>query len=293
MLLKMMSYDLKGDEDLLNEYLQLILDIYISPSFARSEFTVRLEPAFLLGCRSRDAVTRTKFMEVFDNNIRKEPFSRLHYLIGVQNWEPLADINWIHHALDLFLGVIDMEGPVLFDGRLPLPTGAMSKFACWAEGVKMKNIITATRQLLYADPSETERVWVSLFQAAWSIFTKREQADITRFLVTLFSKEHLIKAIDRRPNTVQILLSGVRACSPTPILPPHLIRYLGKTYAAWHIAIEHLQDLSEAIVDDEANRETASDALAQLYAELGETDLFYGRKFQLPSIKYVFPSSRN
>ncbi|KAG0146838.1 hypothetical protein CROQUDRAFT_656816 [Cronartium quercuum f. sp. fusiforme G11] len=277
LLLKTMSYDSKGDDELLTEYLQLILDIYVSPNWTRSEYTVRLEPAFLLGCRSRDAATRTKFMEVFDNSIRREPFARLHYLTGVQNWEALADVNWMHHALDLFLGVVDTSQPVLLEGRLPLPSGMVSRFAEWAEGVNVKSIITATRQVLYADPAETEKIWISLFQAAWSTFTKREQADLTRFLVILLSKEHLVKAIDRRPNTVQILLSGIRACNPTPILPPHLIRYLGKTYTAWHIAIEHLQEMSEEILDDEANRETVSDALAQLYGQLGETDLFYGQ----------------
>ncbi|KAH9809005.1 hypothetical protein DFH28DRAFT_1037181 [Melampsora americana] len=277
MLLKTMSYDMKGDEELLNEYLQLILDIYMSPSFARSEFTVRLEPAFLLGCRSRDAITRTKFMEVFDNSLRREPFLRLHYLVGVQNWEPLAEVNWMHHATDLFLGVIDADQPALLAGRLPLPTGSESQFLKWAEAIKLKDIIIPAKQILYADTIETEKIWISLFQASWSTFTKREQADISRFLVTLLSKEFLIKPVDRRPNVVQILLGGIRACTPTPILPPHLVRYLAKTYSAWHIAIEHLQEMSEELVDDEVTREIVSDALAQLYAELGETDIFYGQ----------------
>ncbi|KAI7948232.1 hypothetical protein MJO29_009897 [Puccinia striiformis f. sp. tritici] len=293
MLVKMMSYELKGDEDLLNEYLQLILDIYLSSSYSRSEFTMRLEPAFLLGCRSRDPEIRTKFMAVFDESIRSEPFARLQYLIGVQNWEPLADINWIHHALDIFLGSIEMNDPVLIEGRLPYPLPSSSGFLAWAETIKMSNVISAARQLLYADPAETEKIWVSLFQAAWTTFSKREQADLTRYLIHLFSKEYLMKAVDRRPNVVQILLSGVRGCNPTVVLPPHLVRYLGKTYAAWYTAIEILQELLDEVVDftpdsqnnshnetrhhPEGSRDVAGEALAQLYAELGETDIFYGQ----------------
>jgi len=294
MLVKMMSYELKGDEDLLNEYLKLILDIYVSSSYSRSEFTVKLEPAFLLGCRSRDPEIRTKFMAVFDDSIRPEPFARLQYLIGVQNWEPLADINWIHHALDIFLGSIEMNDPVLIEGRLPYPLPDSSEFLKWAESIKISHIINSARQLLYADPAETEKVWVSLFQAAWTTFSKREQADLTRYLIHLFSKEYLMKAVDRRPNVVQIILSGIRGCNPTVVLPPHLVRYLGKTYAAWYTAIENLQEVLDEVVDfnqdaqntghnenrhhhPESSREVAGEALAQLYAELGETDIFYGQ----------------
>ncbi|CAH7675619.1 hypothetical protein PPACK8108_LOCUS10651 [Phakopsora pachyrhizi] len=253
-LAKTMSYEMKGDEELLNEYLQLILDIYTSGAFARSEFTVKLEPAFLLGCRSRDPEIRTKFMTVFDESLRREPFSRLHYLIGVQNWEPLADINWIHHALDLFLGSIDPDDPVLLEVRPNSHSKSPSPFLIWAKGIKMSHIVKSARQLLYADPSETEKIWVSLFQAAWSTFNRREQNDLTRYLVSLFSKEYLVKVIDRRPNVVQILLAGIRACSPPVVLPPHLIRYLGKTYAAWYTAIEHLQEVYDEVADEEGSQ---------------------------------------
>ncbi|KAA1099348.1 hypothetical protein PGT21_004258 [Puccinia graminis f. sp. tritici] len=292
-LVKMMSYELKGNEELLNDYLKLILDIYQSSSYSRSEFTVKLEPAFLLGCRSRDPEIRTKFMAVFDDSIRPEPFARLQYLIGVQNWEPLADINWIHHALDIFLGSIEMNDPVLIEGRLPYPLPNSSEFLNWAESIKIGHVISSARQLLYADPAETEKIWVSLFQAAWTTFSKREQADLTRYLIHLFSKEYLMKAVDRRPNVVQIILSGVRGCNPTVVLPPHLVRYLGKTYAAWYTAIENLQEVLDEVVDfnqdvqnvshnenrhhPENSREVAGEALAQLYAELGETDIFYGQ----------------
>ncbi|WAR58696.1 hypothetical protein PtB15_10B34 [Puccinia triticina] len=292
-LVKMMSYELKGNEELLNEYLKLILDIYLSSSYSRSEFTMKLEPAFLLGCRSRVPEIRTNFMAVFDDSIRPEPFARLQYLIGVQNWEPLADINWIHHALDIFLGSVEMNDPVLIEGRLPYPLPNSSDFLNWAESVKISNVISSARQLLYADPAETEKIWVSLFQAAWTTFSKREQADLTRYLIHLFSKEYMMKAVDRRPNVVQIILSGVRGCNPTVVLPPHLVRYLGKTYAAWYTAIENLQQVLDEVVDfnqetqtnshndnrhhPESSREVAAEALAQLYAELGETDIFHGQ----------------
>jgi hypothetical protein len=71
----MMSYKLKGNEELLNDYLKLILDFYLLSSYSRSEFTVKLKPDFLLGCCSCDPEIRRKFMAVFDDSIWPEPFA--------------------------------------------------------------------------------------------------------------------------------------------------------------------------------------------------------------------------
>ncbi|KAA1075736.1 hypothetical protein PGT21_000111 [Puccinia graminis f. sp. tritici] len=69
-LVKMMSYELKGNEELLNDYLKLILDIYQSSSYSRSEFTVKLEPAFLLGCR-KAAIQPSSFLLIWIRYLAK------------------------------------------------------------------------------------------------------------------------------------------------------------------------------------------------------------------------------
>ena len=60
------------------------------------------------------------------------------------------------------------------------------------------------------------------------------------------------------------------------VLPPHLIKYLAKTFCAWHAGAEILQTLNGNIKPDHALRDTVFDALVELYAEMAEDDLFYG-----------------
>ncbi|KAG1240675.1 hypothetical protein G6F68_017430 [Rhizopus microsporus] len=65
-------------------------------------------------------------------------------------------------------------------------------------------------------------------------------------------------------------------------LPPHLIKYLGKTHDAWHISIEILQKmiesgrLTEVPNDDLNSQERTLDALTELFSDLNENDIFYG-----------------
>ena len=40
---------------------------------------------------------------------------------------------------------------------------------------------------------------------------------------------------------MQALLEGISLCQPQPKLPSELIKYLGKTFCAWHIAIPLLE----------------------------------------------------
>ena len=44
-----------------------------------------------------------------------------------------------------------------------------------------------------------------------------------------------------RPNVVQSLLEGISLCQPQPKLPSELIKFLGKTFCAWHTAIPLLE----------------------------------------------------
>ena len=44
-----------------------------------------------------------------------------------------------------------------------------------------------------------------------------------------------------RPNVVQAMLEGISLSQPQPKIPPELIKYLGKTYNAWNIAIPLLE----------------------------------------------------
>lgn len=274
-LLKMMSFETRSSESLQKDFLTLILDIYTDPTLARSELTVKLEPAFLLGCKIRDPVIRSKFIAVFDKSLATDLFSRLHFVLGVQSWESLGETYWIHQALDLVLGSVDPQDP-LFLCAPATTSSSPSAFVEELETYTMGDLLGAARKLLYADPAATHAVWISTYKAVWTCLTRREQLDLTRFMIGLLTKEYHLRSVDRRPNVVQTLLAGALECSPTPSLPPHLVRYLGKTFNAWHTGIELLQEALENPREDEAIRESTLDALAETYSELSEDDLLYG-----------------
>lgn len=273
-LLKMMSFETRNNETLLKDFLTLILDVYTDPIHARSELTVKLEPAFLLGCKNRDPIIRSKFLAAFDKSLATGLFSRLHYVIGVQSWDTLGDTYWIYQALDLVLGAVDTQDKLLV--ATSSPESPTSAFVTQLESYTTGDLLGAARKLLYADPTTAHALWVSTFKATWSCLSRREQTDLTRFIITLLTKEYHIRSVDRRPSVIHTLLAAVLACSPSPTLPPHLVRYLSKTFNAWHIGLELLQEALENPREEESIRESTLDALAETYSELSEDDLLYG-----------------
>jgi transformation/transcription domain-associated protein len=271
-LIKMMSFETR-DEMLLRDYLDLIHAIYASPTFSRTELTVRLENAFLLGCRQRDPLLRQRFIDIFDRTLVRSLPARLNYLLGNQSWEYLADTYWIHQALDLCLGSVEGERPLL----VVRPQAGSPEFVNTLRGLTAGGVITPLRALLYTDATCTHRMWVSFFRAAWRAMPRKSQEDVTRSLIGTLTREHNLRQVSRRPNVVQTLLEGALACTPRVELPPQVVKYLGKTFNAWHTSIELLQDLLAWLPrEDDSIREACQDALAELYAELSEDDMFYG-----------------
>lgn len=276
LLQKMSAFELRGDraESLFNMYLELIYDIYTEPSLRRTDLTTKLEQSFLLGCRATDLSLRERFIDLMDVSIPRSLFSRMTYIIGVQNWEALADHNWMFLALHLLLGSVDPDFAItpnnersLEDNSSPLPLTLESA----------SSLIRPMQRLLYLDPQKVHDVWVSVFPTAWACLSRREQTDITHHFIALLSKDYHAKQAELRPNVIQTLLQGILQCAPPINLPPHLVKYLGKTFGAWHVATEYLTSSLDNLREDEAVvRDTVYDSLAELYAELAEDDVFYG-----------------
>lgn len=271
LLQKMTLYENRG-ETIFQPYLELVYEIYTDPSLRRSDLTNRLEQSFLLGCRAKDSALRERFMDLLDISVPRSLFGRLTYILGVQNWDALSDHNWIYLALHLILGAADVDVSTNHDRRqLPsAPPTIISR-------PQMQDIIRPTQRLLFLDPQAAHDTWVSVFPAIWSCLTRREQSEITNHMVVLLSKDYHIKQASLRPNVVQTLLTGTHACSPPMALPPHLVKYLAKTFGAWHIALEVLGNSLDYVKDDDASiAEHVYDSLADVYAELAEEDMFYG-----------------
>ncbi|KAG0250123.1 hypothetical protein BGZ95_007299, partial [Linnemannia exigua] len=312
LMFKMMCLESRGDKKLVEDFLELVVTIYNDPSFARSELTVRLEQAFLMGTRSDNPKLRNQFAEIFDRSIGRSLYTRLTYVIGGQSWEYLGGQCWLQQALDILFGVV-IKSRVLSlssDGLQTKPiqrvgvtfgekkdasavaappelTTFLTKhreFLAQINQLSTNDVILPLKQLQHLDTTVTHRLWTDLFPLYWSATTTKEKQELTKILIPLLAKEYHNKQMDARPNVIQALLEGISRCTPAIRLPPHLVKYLGKKFCAWHIATNLLQnsvpdgkpsDLGGA-KDEEKLRNSTLDALAELYVTLGEDDMFYG-----------------
>jgi transformation/transcription domain-associated protein len=268
---RMATLETRGDA-LFNAYLQLVYDIYTEPSLRRSDLTVKLEHSFLLGCRVRDASLREKFIDLLDVSVPRALSNRMTYILGVQSWEALADHYWIPLALHLLIGSLDPDAVQMTERKLS---------STYAGGPllpqrRLGELFKPMQRLLASDPNVAHEIWMSVFPAAWKSLSRRDQTEATHHLISLLSRDYHVRQADKRPNVVHTLLTSVNACSPTITLPPHLVKFLAKTFGPWHAAMEYLQAMNQAIDEDPSIRETIPDSLAELYAELAEEDLFYG-----------------
>ena len=66
--------------DLLERFLELVLKIYEDRAITRTELTVRLEHAFLIGTRAKDVKMRRRFMTIFNDALSESANKRLECL---------------------------------------------------------------------------------------------------------------------------------------------------------------------------------------------------------------------
>ncbi|KAL1939198.1 hypothetical protein VTO73DRAFT_10239 [Trametes versicolor] len=212
------------------------------------------------------------FIDLSDNSVPRSLYSRLVFILGVQSWEHLADHNWIYLALHLLLGSVEGDLTVSPDRRGTFKSGCV--YSSWTSRLKQV----------------AHDVWVLVFPAASACLTRREKADITHHMITLLSKDYHIQQAEMRPNVIMALLAGIQACSSPMTLPPRLVKYLAKTFGAWHIATEMLECPLTYVREDEiVVRDTIYDSLA-------EEDVFYGlwrrrAQWRQSYVPAVLPSS--
>ncbi|KAG2237337.1 hypothetical protein INT48_009070 [Thamnidium elegans] len=306
---KMMTIETRHNAKLTEDFLSLVLKIYSNPTFARSELTVRMEQAFLLGTRNENPIVRAQFMEIFDQSISRPLATRLNYILGVQNWEPLANSFWLHQALDLLIGSVKIDTHVSAPYTLKVkPIGIFKsddehsgmevdtvvpdavadivkkhrEFLKTLQGVQFKDTLDDIRQLQYLDDDTAFKLWVDLFPMCWTALSSVERHDINKVLNILLSKDYHSKQSERRPNVIQALLTGISNTNPPIQLHSHLVKYLGKTHNCWHTAVEMLQKqvITGRLVDvpkeDQVNQQRTLDSLAEMYSSLNEEDMLYG-----------------
>jgi transformation/transcription domain-associated protein len=302
---KMLSFEHRQDPTMLGKFLELVIRIYEDQKITRTELTVRMEHAFLIGTRAQDVEMRNRFMAILDKSLSKTATARLSYVIISQNWDTLADSYWLAQATQLLLGGVEMNTTVHLhqDDFRTLPISLVSsthakdtreptsmaddkldsfiadhqRFIAELGDVKVRDIIEPLIQLQHTDPTLAHQLWVSLFPMYWSATVKEERADLERGMIVLLTKDYHSRQIDKRPNVVQSLVEGAAKAWPSCKIPPHVLKYEAKTYDAWYTAMVQLENAAiKPEIDSAAVRESNLDALVELYALLQEGDLFYG-----------------
>ena len=301
---KMLNFEARPEPTLLHKFLDLVIRIYEDPRVTRTELTVRLEHAFLVGTRAKDVPMRNRFMAIFDRSLTRTSTARLLYVLTSQNWETLAETFWLNQAIQLIFGSIDMSTPaqlhaddfrmiqasqifntndprekdLLVDDKLEELIESHRKFCASIGDVKTREILEPLCQLQHSDFGETaQQIWATLFPLCWSALSKEDRMELEKGLVGLVTKDFHQRQIDRRPNVIQALLEGIVRAQPKVKFPPHVMKFLCKTYDAWYTALVSLEEqVMTPIIDTPTLRESNLDALLETYAGLQEDDLYYG-----------------
>ena len=303
---KMLSFESRPDPELCNSFLELVIKIYEDPVITKTELTVRLEHAFLVGARAKDVNMRNRFLQIFDRSISRSISNRFGFVMATQNWETLSDSYWLHQATHLLFGSIDLDQRVELheDDLRVTPASKMyltyaandnrkadvmldekfedfmyrhKKFLQSLADVRSADVLEPLRQLQHLDSQAGHQIWVSLFSLCWSAIGKDDRMDLSRGIVGLLAKDWHNRAMDKRPNVIQSLLEGVESAKPRLNLPSHLVKFLSRSYDGWYTALHLLEDnVTSPPVDSTVVRESNLDALLEMYAMIGEDDMFYG-----------------
>ena len=303
---KMLLFENRSDQTLLKRFLDLVIRIYEDPNITRTELTVRMEHAFLIGTRAKDVEMRSRFMTIFDRSLSKTHNNRLSYVLTSQNWDTLADSFWLKQALQLIVGSVDIsttaslhqedfkvcpvsllfsprfvrseqDQDIMVEDKLEDLVSGERRFVQEIADVKVRELLEPMTQLQHLDDRVAYDFWVKLFPLCWSALSREDRIELEKGMVTLLSREYHQRQLNTRPNVVQALLEGAVRAKPRFKIPPHVMKFQSRTFDAWYTALISLEDSTiDPLIDTPQIRESNLDALVEIYAGLQEEDLFYG-----------------
>ena len=303
---KMLLFENRPDQTLLKRFLDLVIRIYEDPNITRTELTVRMEHAFLIGTRAKDVEMRSRFMTIFDRSLSRTHNNRLSYVLTSQNWDTLADSFWLKQASQLIVGSIDLnttaslheedfkvcpasqlfsyrlvnqdqDRDIMVEDKLEDLVAGEKRFIQDIADVKVRELLEPVTQLQHLDDRVAYDLWIKLFPLCWSTLSRDDRIELEKGMVTLLSREYHQRQLNMRPNVVQALLEGAVRAKPRFKIPPHVMKFQSRTFDAWYTALTSLEESTiDPLIDTPQIREANLDALVEIYAGLQEDDLFYG-----------------
>lgn len=274
----------------------------------RQEVFQKVERQYMLGLRANDPEIRAKFFSLYHESLAKTLFTRLNYIIHLQDWEALSDVFWLKQGLDLLLAILVEDKPITLapnSARLPplAVSGSLSdtsgmqhqtlnvsegfgeapltfdsivfkhsQFLNEMSKLQVADLVVPLRELAHTDANVAYHLWVLVFPIVWVTLLKEEQVSLAKPMITLLSKDYHRRQQASRPNVVQALLEGLHLSHPQPRMPSELIKFIGKTYNAWHISLALLESHVMLFMNDHK----CAESLAELYRMLNEEDMRCG-----------------
>ncbi|XP_044469337.1 transcription-associated protein 1-like isoform X2 [Mangifera indica] len=294
------------------KYLQLLYEICAESDkyhlALRQDVFQKVEKQYMLGLWAKDPEMRIKFFSLYDESLGKTLFTRLQYIIQIQDWEALSDVFWLKQGLDLILAILVENKPItlapnsarifpfVVSGSLsdssamqhqstdvpeshddtPLTLDNLllkhAQFLSEMSKLQVVDLIIPLRKLAHTDANVAYHLWVLVFPTGWVTLHKEEQVALAKPMISLLSKDYHKRQQASRPNVVQALLEGLQLSHPQPRMPSELIKYIGKTYNVWHIALALLESHVMLFMNDTK----CSESLAELYRLLNEEDMRCG-----------------
>ncbi|KAI8840240.1 FAT domain-containing protein [Chytridium lagenaria] len=307
LMVKLLAIEGKNEKPLIVDYLSLVLQIYTTPAFARTELTVRLEKAFLWGTRFEEPELRRKFCDIFSISVEPYLHSRLYYIVGVQIGSTFPHIFGLSKPLILLGSIsvnerllncvpgyrvgcemriedgmlVDTEQKMDVDLEESSPKMQHVKFIESLKELYLKDMLLAVREFVYVDTALASHLWTTLFPICWNLLHPNERQLLTKMFVPLLAKEYHTKQADLRPNVIQVLLDGLCKCIPIVSLPPVLIKYLGRTFNAWYTGLEYLHNMvldnkTVDVKEEDKARDSIMDSFGELLYAVAEEDLYFG-----------------
>lgn len=116
------------EPELNSQFLELIYYVYSDDELKSSDLTTKLENAFMAGLRCVQPHIRSKFFQIYNQNIKPKLYERLIYIVCAQNWQQIGCHFWIQQCIELVLAVALPDQPISASdasGCLPpIPTSA-------------------------------------------------------------------------------------------------------------------------------------------------------------------------
>ena len=147
-----------------------------------------------------------------------------------------------------------------------------SEFLASVGSLCVEDLIDPLEEIAHSDAQLSCSLWVIFFPIVWAALDKTNQVNVVKPMIALLSKQCHLQQAQQRPNVMQALLESISLSLPQPKVPSELIRFIGRTYQTWHVAIPMLESHVNLFPQDTR----CFDALADLYRMLGEHDMIAG-----------------